>query len=68
MKHKFYDGKYTVEYFEDGRLNALRYGEVWRDLAGDGLVLAMLQDYDDLKTKYDDLVELLDGRDKQEGY
>lgn len=37
-----YDGKYT--YINDDRgQRALRYGEEWRDLTGDGFVLAMAQ-------------------------
>jgi len=36
------DGKYSVIYdFETGRSEALRYGEKWRDLRGDKMVLAM---------------------------
>ncbi len=36
------DGKYSVIYdFETGRSEALRYGEPWRDLCGDHMVLAM---------------------------
>lgn len=47
MRHNFYGGKYTVEFDETtGKLSALRHGEPWRDLAGDGLVLAMLQRVD----------------------
>jgi hypothetical protein len=45
MKHDFYGAKYTVQ-FRDGRLEALRYGEHWRDLVGDKLVLSMLQSTD----------------------
>jgi hypothetical protein len=36
-------GKYTVIY-DNGRLSALRYGEPWRDLTGDGLVLALVHE------------------------
>ena len=50
IEHSFYEGKYTV-IFEGGKLSAERYGERWRDLAGDGMVLAMLQDYDNLQGK-----------------
>lgn len=46
--HSFYDDKYTV-IFEAGKLRAERHGEPWRDLVGDGMVLAMLQDYDSLQ-------------------
>lgn len=46
MRHDFCDGKYTVVFEDDGRLHALRYGETWRDLAGDKMVLSMLQAFD----------------------
>jgi hypothetical protein len=50
MKHSFLDGKYEVLFDEKtGRLRALRYGETWRDLDGDGLVLAMLQEVNQLR-------------------
>ncbi|PPD55292.1 MAG: hypothetical protein CTY12_01415 [Methylotenera sp.] len=48
ITHTVGDGKYTIIY-EDGRLSALRYGEPWRDLVGDGMVLAMLQEINFLK-------------------
>lgn len=54
IKHDVYDGKYTVV-FDDTPDNvkfyALRYGEPWRDLIGDGLILAMLHEIDTLKEK-----------------
>lgn len=39
------DGKYRVVFFKDGRLVAYRHEstEVWRNLTGDGLVLALCQ-------------------------
>lgn len=39
------DGKYTVEHVDapDYSFKALRHGEEWRDLCGDGLVLAMFE-------------------------
>lgn len=46
--HTVADGKYTI-IFDKGQLYALRYSEPWRDLVGDGLVLAMLQEIDSLK-------------------
>ena len=30
------DGKYTIYHDKDRGLQALRYGEKWRDLCGDG--------------------------------
>ena len=38
-----YDGKYTVKQYSNGRVEALRYGEKWRDCTGDGLILALVQ-------------------------
>lgn len=39
------DGKYTVEHTNGANFKAYRHGssEVWRDLTGDGLVLALVQ-------------------------
>ena len=42
MKFDLYGGKYTYLINEDGsNQRALRHGEPWRDLVGDGFVLAM---------------------------
>ena len=62
MRHDFLDGKYTVIFDETtGRLSALRYGEPWRDLVGDGMVLAMLQRVDALQQEVDALQQRIDG-------
>lgn len=62
MRHDFLDGKYTVIFDETtGRLSALRYGEPWRDLVGDGMVLAMLQRVDALQQEVDALQRRIDG-------
>ena len=45
------DGKYTVVQDHNGYLRALRYGETWRDCVGDGLILALAQEVDDLRQK-----------------
>lgn len=45
------DGKYRVQFFKTGEFYALRHGEYWRDLCGDGLVLALVQEIDDLKNQ-----------------
>jgi hypothetical protein len=37
------DDKYTVLHEDGANLRALHYGEPWRDLVGDGLVLALVQ-------------------------
>jgi hypothetical protein len=46
-----YDGKYTVIQEARGGMRALRYGEEWRDLTGDGLVLALAQEVDALRER-----------------
>jgi hypothetical protein len=43
------DGKYTVEHEDGAGICALRYGEEWRDLVGDGLVLALVQRIEELE-------------------
>jgi hypothetical protein len=62
MRHDFLDGKYTVIFDETtGRLSALRYGEPWRDLVGDAMVLAMLQRVDALQQEVGALQQRIDG-------
>jgi len=46
-----YDGKYTVIQKPNGGLEALRYGEPWRDCTGDGLILALAQEIESLRTQ-----------------
>lgn len=43
------DGKYIIERLGSGKLHALRYGEPWRDLTGDGLVLALVRQVESLE-------------------
>lgn len=47
------NGKYTVVHEAGVNLHALRYGEPWRDLTGDGLVLAMAQEIESLREQLD---------------
>ena len=58
---ELYDGKYTVinELGSGGRLYALRYGEEWRSLAGDNLVLAMFHKIEELSGKLSEAESLL---------
>ena len=51
------DGKYTVV-FEDSKLSALRYGEVWRSLVGDNLVLALALELQDARLEIEQLREV----------
>lgn len=50
-KIDLYDGKYTIinELETGGSFRALRYGEEWRNLAGDNLVLALFQELEEAK-------------------
>ena len=41
-KLEFDDGKYTLILHDNYSMDALRYGEPWRDLTGDNLVYCML--------------------------
>ena len=50
IKIKLSDEKYEVHFSEDPYgFYALRYGQKWRDLTGDGLILAMVQEIEKLK-------------------
>ena len=49
MRVTVYDGKYTVVWEPPGELRALRYGDEWRDLCGDGLVLALAMEVEELR-------------------
>jgi hypothetical protein len=54
------DGKYTVvnELESGGGFHALRYGEEWRSLAGDNLVLAMYEEIERLQAERDELYSI----------
>lgn len=43
------DGKYTISHDNGTAFKALRYGEPWRDLTGDGLLLALVQHIEKLE-------------------
>ena len=45
------DGKYTVRWGKGMHLSALRYGEPWRDCCGDGLILGLAMEVQELRTK-----------------
>lgn len=50
MKLTVGEGKYTFIFEENtGKFRCLRYGKEWRDLVGDGAVLALVQELHDLK-------------------
>lgn len=43
------DGKYTIQHEDGANLRALRHGEPWRELTGDGMVLALVQRIEELE-------------------
>ena len=50
MKIDLGNGKYHLTFDEKtGKLEACRYGEAWRDLTGDNLILALMQRITDLE-------------------
>jgi len=60
MTHSVGEGKYTIVFHEDtGKLECLRYNEPWMNLAGDGMVLSMLHEIDDLKAEILKLKEII---------
>jgi hypothetical protein len=50
-----YGRKYTVIQSENGGIRALRYGEEWRDCCGDGLILALAQEVEELRERLQEL-------------
>lgn len=45
------DGKYTVRHENGTNFHALRYGEPWQDLTGDGFILALVQRIEELEAQ-----------------
>jgi hypothetical protein len=51
-----YDGKYRYVMHQDGKTEVFRHGEPWnRDVTGDGFVLALVQEVDELRKKVKEL-------------
>lgn len=61
---RLYDGKYTILFDEDGSLpvQCLRHGQAWRDLIGDGMVLALTSLIEELQQENARLSLLLDAQ------
>lgn len=53
------DGKYRYTFDNKGHAKAYRYGEPWRDVVGDGLVLAMAYHIAELETNLANVKQLL---------
>ncbi len=58
------DGKYTIHHENGTNLRCLRYGQHWRDLVGDGMVLAMAQEIESLRDELKELKYRLASLDK----
>lgn len=54
------DGKYEL-IFNNGSFKALRHGKEWRDLLGDGMVLALFQRIQELEVKCATMTDLING-------
>ncbi len=54
LKIELDDGKYTYIRHDDGRQEALRYGEPWRDLVGDNLIGALASEIESLSEQVKD--------------
>jgi FtsZ-binding cell division protein ZapB len=62
MRHlELCDGKYTIinDLENGGGFKALRYGNEWRSLAGDNLVLALFYEVEELNQKLEHLDSVL---------
>ncbi len=53
------DGKYKICHDERGHLTAYRYGEHWRDLVGDNLVITLCHEINYLKEQVEALTNKL---------
>lgn len=48
IKLELQDGKYTIYHQNGENFRCLRYGKPWRNLVGDGMVLALVQEIERL--------------------
>lgn len=58
------DGKYTIQHDNGTNFKALRYGEEWRDLTGDGLMLALVKKIEELQKELDEANWMYEGLSK----
>lgn len=67
-KVELMDGKYTLEHNNGVGLRCLRYGEYWRDLVGDSMVLALVSEVEELREKVAKTDPTDDGRAEFEAW
>ena len=48
------DGKYTFVSYKNGKAEALRYGDTWRDCLGDGFILGLAQEILSLRARLEE--------------
>lgn len=51
IKVSICDGKYTIIQDASGRTNVLRYGEAWRDVTGDNVILGAAYEIEKLQER-----------------
>lgn len=51
------NGKYTIILEDGGEVHAYRYGDWWRELTGDNLVMALVYEVEELREKVEELRE-----------
>lgn len=59
IKVSICDGKYTIIQDASGRTNVLRYGESWRDVTGDNVILGAAYEIEKLQARIQRLEEAL---------
>jgi len=59
------DGKYTVIIYDNGRLEARRYGENWRWLTGDNLVFCLATELFEAREKINRLEAKVDDLERE---
>lgn len=63
------DNKYTIiEDLKNGIFKATRYGEEWRNLVGDNLILSMAYKIEELQRELDNQQEELDSWRRDNSY
>ncbi len=61
------DDKYRVILHKSGKLEALRYGQTWRDLSGDNLVLSLAQQLENDRALLKEAYEVIKGVNAVQG-
>ena len=68
IKVSICDSKYTIIQDASGRTNVLRYGESWRDVTGDNVILGAAYEIEKLQARIKRLEEAGDALSKTQTY